>query len=429
MVRPIVLAFSTGVLALCLGCGAPSSAPQPATTSSQPAPWPLTFQPATFAIAANSAEPQLTPHAGGAVVSWLEQSARGVTLKFAERTTAGGWSAVNTVASGKDWFVSWADVPSVTRLAGGTLVAQWLKNVDPTIEAYDLMLASSHDNGGTWTAPFSPHHDRTRTQHGFASLFPWTDPGGQPGFGVVWLDGRDQELNTKDPEGGSMALYYARFDRAGKQLAEAAANERVCECCSTSVAVTSEGPIAAFRDRSDKEVRDIHVSRFEKGAWTAPVVVHADNWTIESCPVNGPSVSAAGMTVAVAWFAVKGDEGHAYTAFSRDGGRTFGAPVQLDDGTSLGHVGVELLDDGSAAASWIEFADQRSHLRVRRVEASGERSAPVEVAGSGAGHVSGHPRITRVGSDLVLAWTESKGEGDDGEGQQVRVATAAIPAR
>ena len=37
--------------------------------------------------------------------------------------------------------------------------------------------------------------------------------------------------------------------------------------------------------------------------------------------------------------------------------------------------------------------------------------------------------ITRVGSDLVLAWTESKGEGDDGEGQQVHVATAAIPKR
>ena len=99
----------------------------------------------------------------------------------------------------------------MSRLADGTLVAQWLKSVDPLIEAYDLMLALSRDGGRTWSPPFSPHHDGTRTQHGFASLFPWPDPE-RPGFGVVWLDGRDQELNTTDPEGGSMALLAARFD-------------------------------------------------------------------------------------------------------------------------------------------------------------------------------------------------------------------------
>ena len=133
--------------------------------------------------------------------------------------------------------------------------------------------------------------------------------------------------------------------------------------------------------------------------------------------------------MAVAWFAVTGDEGHAYAAFSRDGGRSFGAPIRLDDAASLGHVGIEMLDDGAAAATWVEFADRRARLRVRRIEASGARSAPVEIAGAGAAHVSGHPRVTRVGAELVLAWTESKVEGGDGPDQQVRVATAAIPAR
>jgi hypothetical protein len=42
-------------------------------------------------------------------------------LRFAERT-ATGWSEPRTVASGADWFVNWADVPSVIRLANGTLV-------------------------------------------------------------------------------------------------------------------------------------------------------------------------------------------------------------------------------------------------------------------------------------------------------------------
>jgi len=415
----------TAVLLIAIACNTRPAAPPAAADATPPPPWALTVSPASVKIEANSSEPQLTRHAGGVVLSWVEQNAGGATLRFAERDGAGTWSAPRTAASGADWFLSWADVPSVSRLAGGTLVAQWLKNVDPLIEAYDLLLATSRDGGRTWSPPFSPHHDKTRTQHGFASLF--ASPDLNDSFGLVWLDGRDQELNTTDPQGGAMALYYARYDRAGKQVAEAAVNTRVCECCSTSVAITAEGPIAAFRDRSDTEVRDIHVSRFAAGAWTAPVIVHADNWTIDSCPVNGPAIAASGASVAVAWFAVTVDQGHAYAAFSRDGGRSFGTPIRLDDAASLGRVGIEMLDDGTAAASWVEFADQRARLRVRRVESSGMRSAAVDIAGTGAAHVAGQPRLTRAGRDLVLAWTESDAEGETGTRQQVRVATARIP--
>jgi hypothetical protein len=243
---------------------------------------------------------------------------------------------------------------------------------------------------------------------------------------VIWLDGRDQELNTTDPAGGSMALISARYDGAGTRVAETPVNLRVCECCSTSVAITETGPIAAFRDRSDTEVRDIQVSRFENGAWSAPSLVHADNWTLDACPVNGPAIAAEGSTVAVSWFAAKGDEGHAYAAFSRDGGRSFAAPIRLDDAVSLGHVGVEMLGDDAAVASWVEFSDGRARLRVRRVDVTGARSAPVEIAGAGTGRVSGHPRIARAGADLLVVWTES--QTDDPEGpQQVRVSTARLP--
>jgi len=418
------VAFLT-VMLTAAACGSPSPTPR-AGAPTATAPWALSVVPAAVGIATGSMAPQITRHAGGTIVSWLETAAGGMaTLKFAERT-AGGWSRAQTVAAGTDWFVSWADVPSVSRLADGTLVAQWLKNVDPSIEAYDLRLSTSHDNGRTWTTAFSPHHDKTRTEHGFASLFSWPDTA-QPGFGVVWLDGREQELNTKDPQGGAMALYYARYDRSGTQLAEAAVNERVCECCSTSVALTSEGPVVAFRDRSATEVRDIHVSRFTAGAWSAPIAVHADNWTIDSCPVNGPAIAADGPTVAVAWFAMKGEEGHAYAAFSRDAGRSFGEPVRLDDATSVGHVAIEMLPGGAAAASWVEFSGGRARLRVRRVDPSGARSAAVEIAGAGDGHVSGHPRVARIANELVLVWTESQSEGEEGPGQQVHVATAMLP--
>ena len=378
------------------------------------------MEPSSVSISGVTAEPQLTSSKNGVILSWLEQTGPTSTLEFTERTSSGSWSAAQKVASGTDWFVSWADVPSVMRSSDGTLVAHWFKAVDPTIEAYDIRLSYSRDNGKSWARPFAPHHDGTKSEHGFASLFERPDQG----LGLVWLDGRDAVRHQADPENVEMGLYFASFDAAWKQDAETLANARVCECCSTSVAVTSEGVIAAFRDRSPKEIRDIAVTRLENGSWTPPLPVHVDNWEIDACPVNGPAISARGRTVASAWFTVKNDKGHAYAAFSSDAGRSWGEPIRLDDETSLGHVDIELLDDDSAAATWVEFTGQRARFRVRRVEPSGARSAPVDVAGSGAGRVSGYPHLSRIGNELIFAWTESMGEEE--RNQQVKTAIGRL---
>ena len=60
------------------------------------------------------------------------------------------------------------------------------------------------------------------------------------------------------------------------------------ECCPTTAVMTSDGPIAAFRNRTEDEIRDIYVSRLENGKWTEPRAVYRDNWKINACPVNGP---------------------------------------------------------------------------------------------------------------------------------------------
>ena len=76
--------------------------------------------------------------------------------------------------------------------------------------------------------------------------------------------------------------------------------------------------------------------------------MHDDDWKIAACPVNGPMLSARGRDVVLAWFTRQGRVGHAYAAFSADAGRTFGAPIRLDEASALGRVDVELLPDGSA---------------------------------------------------------------------------------
>jgi len=430
--RTIELLTIVAALAL-LGCNREAAAPNGATPSTTPAtpatatasassapssasaPWTPKIQPLMLAAASGSSEPELTVSDKSVLVSWVENEDKS-SLKYAERT-ATGWADPKIAASGTDWFINDSDVPSVLRLSNGTLAASWLQTTNDELEAYNLRLAYSKDDGKTWSKSFMPHHDGTVTEHGFASLFELSDHG----LGVIWLDGRQM---VKDRDHGPMSIRYASYDPQWKQTTDAAIDAKVCECCSTSAAMTTDGPIAVYRDRTDAEIRDIYATRFENGKWTDGRPVHNDNWHIDACPVNGPSVSANGRDVVVGWFTTKDNVGQAYVAFSQDGGRTFGDPIRLDDASTLGRVSVSMLEDGSAAATWVEFADKRGQFGIRHIERSGKKSPAVVIAGASGGRVSGVPRFARLGNQLVFAWSETPANGGP---PSVKTATAQLP--
>ena len=398
----------------------------PALRAAQTAPLNLRLQTIESpASAGGSSIPQVTVSSRGVLLSWIERAGKVATLKFAERT-ATGWTSAQVAASGDNWFVNWADVPSVLRLTNGTLVAHWLQKNGGGPESYDVRLSTSSDNGKTWGEPFSSHHDGTKTEHGFVSMLQM--PGG--GLGMIWLDGRASAPMTGNmtgmDHGGSMSLRFAAFDTKFKQMADVLIDGRVCDCCPTTVAVTADGPIAAFRNRSDDEIRDIYVARMENGKWTEPKAAHDDGWKINACPVNGPALSARGRDVAIAWFTGKDNQNRTFGAFSKDAGRTFGEPIALDDGKPLGRVDIEMLSDGSALATWIESTAKGSEFRARRIEPSGRRSDAMTVAEIPAARTSGHPRVAMSGTELVFAWTEAVPGQVAGTDGALRVKTAVM---
>ena len=378
--------------------------------------WRLHLVPIESPAAARSAQPKLSLSKRGVLLSWIESTDTKAILKFAERTST-GWTQSTVVASGSDWFVNWADVPSVMRLDDGTLVAHWLQKNGRDTYAYDVRLAHSRDDGKTWSQSFLPHSDGSKTEHGFASLFQM--PGA--GLGLVWLDGRNMAEGGHMGH-GDMTLRFGTFGKDWKQTAEIELDGRVCECCPTAAAVTADGPIVAYRDRGPDETRDIYITRLERGTWSAPKPVHADSWKVPACPVNGPGLSASGKQVAVAWFTAKDEEARAFAAFSSDAGRTFGTPIRLDDRGTLGRVDVELLPDGSAVGAYVEMVEKQAEFRVRRIWPDGRKSAPSTIAALVGTRSSGYPRMAFHDNELVFAWIERTGSA----GSQVKIAVASL---
>jgi BNR repeat-like domain len=372
----------------------------------------------------DSREPELNATQDGRIIlSWVEKIG---DKRYALRTSTRdgkGWSEARTVAAGENWFVNWADFPSVVAMPDGSLAAHWLVNSGSGTYAYNVNIARSEDGGKTWSTPVVPHRDNTQTEHGFVSLIPLPD--GR--LGAVWLDGRNMKDMKHDgdehaPASQSMTLRYAAIDRDGKLSDEAQLDERVCECCQTSAAVTSEGAIAVYRDRSQSEVRDIYSVKQANGSWSAPQAVHADKWEINGCPVNGPAVAADSRRVAVAWFTGANDTPHVKLAFSNDAAATFGSPIQIDDGDSAGRVDVLLLPDGSALVCWMSGNAEGGAIKVRRAQPDGTLGPTAVVAQTDISRSSGFPRMARLGDEVHFAWTEF------GKPSRVRTATANISA-
>jgi hypothetical protein len=381
-------------------------------------PWLGPVTPVASPSSAGSRYPHLAAlDQGPVVLSWLQALPQGGFALQHAAWRDGTWGSIGTVASGADWFVNWADFPSVVPISATTWAAHWLQQKPGSVYSYDVRIAVSSDAGLNWSAPMSPHDDGTPTEHGFVTLYP---VGGRAQ--AVWLDGRHTAGGHDHAGGaaGAMTLRSAGIGIEGRRDgADGEIDDRVCDCCQTDVALTSEGPVVVYRDRSANEVRDIALLRHDGGRWSKPVQVHADGWKIDACPVNGPAVDARGTTVVVAWFTAP-DMPRVRLAFSKDAGRTFAPPIEVAVGDVAGRVDVVLLEDGRAVVSWMQQSTGGAEILAQPFSRDGVAGPAIVVADTSVHRASGFPQMIRADDGLLFAWTDS------GNPAQVRSAFARL---
>src|SRR5688500_18641410 len=108
---------------------------------------------------AGATEPNFSVAPNGDVwMSWLEGTPPAMALKVA-KFDGKAWSPARTVRTGSDFFVNWADFPSVQVLNGKRLAVHWLQRAGTGTYAYHVKIAFSNDAGATWSSGVTAHRD------------------------------------------------------------------------------------------------------------------------------------------------------------------------------------------------------------------------------------------------------------------------------
>lgn len=365
-------------------------------------------------IGTNSSLPFLFSNGAHTLLSFVEQKGDSMAVLHYTEWINGKWQPPKEILRGSDWFVNWADFPMIADNKG-TLWSHVLQKSAADTYSYDIKMNILTAGNKEWQTDIALHNDKTPTEHGFVSVLPYQD-----GVFVTWLDGRNT-LENEVGERGAMTLRAAELSAQGLISAESELDARVCDCCSTTAAVTAKGPVVLYRDRSKDEIRDIGIVRQIDGRWTAPQIIHNDGWQIKGCPVNGPKAAALGNTLVVAWFTGAQKSPRVQLAFSGDGGAHFDAPIPVAGANALGRVDVVVLDANTALISWMETHDQQAQLKAAKVSRRGKQLDPRVITVMGASRASGFPQMEVVGEHVHFAWTDTTDEN-----AQVRVTRVPV---
>tara|TARA_B100000700_G_scaffold45523_1_gene47655 strand:- start:2067 stop:3266 length:1200 start_codon:yes stop_codon:yes gene_type:complete len=355
-----------------------------------------------FLYGDNNAQPNLVSSNGTLSLSWISSKRENKASLHFSQFKKGKWIKPQTIANGSDWFVNWADFPAHA-INEDLIITSHLKKSASGTYTYDVILNLKKLSGEKIKENFLLNTDGVKAEHGFVSII----PNNNKGFFITWLDGRNTVEKKLDGHHKPMTIRFAEITNKGDVINESELDAAVCDCCQTSIGMTNNGPIIVYRDRSEKEVRDIYTIRNINGVWEEPNPLHNDGWIINGCPVNGPKVAVNSTNLAIAWFTVVNNNPLVNISFSKTNGDSFGTPFKLNDHDAIGRVDVAFLNNEEVIVSYMEVDDIGTYLRIKKVSVNGKVSKPITISKIDGGRNTGVPQLEVINNEIFIVWTIS----------------------
>ena len=295
--------------------------------------------------------------------------------------------------------------PKIAVDAGGRVFVAYAIFKDDKFNG-EVFFSRSTDHGASFETPRPLVGDQASQRFETISV----DAGGA--LFAAWLDKRNvvAAKNSGTSYVGAGLAYSWSVDGGVSFTPSRIALDNTCECCRLGVAFAGPArPAIVFRNTFGGTVRDHAVITFaDHDHPGAPHRVSVDNWVIDACPHQGPSlaISPAGTYHAV-WFTEGTIHKGLFYARSTDGGQSF------SDAMALGNPSHDLSRpyttalNGSVWLAWKDFDGDRSSAYVMVSHDDGKSWAKPQAVAE-ASDASDHPMLVNDGRRAYLSWMSRK---------------------
>jgi hypothetical protein len=225
---------------------------------------------------------------------------------------------------------------------------------------------------------------------------------------AAWLDKRNRvPVQQAGGKYEGAALFYASSKDDGASWSDARmAIDNTCECCRIGLAFDpSNHPVVVFRNIFEGGVRDHAVMAFaDASAAGEPRRVAVDDWQIAACPHHGPSLAISSEgTYHVTWFTNGKARKGLFYAHSRDGGKSFSAPLAIGQAKRNPSRPFVIAGPHRLAMVWKEFDGERTTVNLMTSGDDGESWTEPRVVAE-TGDTSDHPLLATDGRRIYLSW-------------------------
>jgi hypothetical protein len=222
------------------------------------------------------------------------------------------------------------------------------------------------------------------------------------------------EAATTPDDGVAMAqlsqLYVSAIDDPDSVRAVTGG---VCYCCKTAIAASGDALFLAWRHVYPGNLRDIAFSASRDGGRTfsAPVRISEDKWQLNGCPDDGPAMALdAAQRIHVVWPTLVEEDGRPvkalFHAVSTDG-QTFSVRTRLPTEGQANHPQLSFAGDGRLVAVWDESGSGSRHLAVASTAIDGSGRVAFTRNDAWSSRQATYPFVVRAGERVLFAWTET----------------------